>query len=346
MNEPLRVAIAGCGGMSGYWLDILGKPALGVEVVGLSDIEPSRARERAEQHGLAGAAVDADLPRLLRDTQPDIVFDLTAPAAHHEVVLAALGAGCHVLGEKPLANSLAEAREMISAAKSAGRAYAVMQNRRYAEPIRRFRAMIASGAFGAPTTLHADFFTAPRFGGFRDEMRHVLLLDMAIHHFDAARFLLGGRAKAVLCHEWNPSNSWYAHGASAAAVFEMEDGAVFTYRGSWCADGLATSWECDWRAILERGSIRWNGGAGFKAERLVEADGLQSKYEEAAAPPVNPNGKDGGHEGCIREFLRCVREGGTPETNAQDNFHSLAMVFAAIRSAEQGCRVEVEDLAG
>ena len=100
------------------------------------------------------------------------------------------------------------------------------------------RARCSSGAIGALTSVHADFFLAPHFGGFREEMDHVLLLDMAIHGFDALRCMTGLNASGVYCREWNPPHSWYRQGSSAAAIFELENGAVFVYRGSWCAQGL------------------------------------------------------------------------------------------------------------
>ena len=69
----------------------------------------------------------------------------------------------------------------------------MIQNRRYLAEVRRIRRFLDSGAIGAPTSIHCDFFVPPHFGGFREEMDHVLLLDMAIHTFDAARFLVGPR---------------------------------------------------------------------------------------------------------------------------------------------------------
>ena len=344
MTQPLRAAIAGCGGMSNHWLGILKNHREAVEIVGLADIAPGLAAKRADEHGLAGAVTGEDIRVVLDACLPDVVFDLTIPEAHREVVLAALERGCHVLGEKPLADTIDNARAMIAAARAAGRLYAVMQNRRYMEPIRRLREHIASGAMGKLTTLNSDFYLAPRFGGFRDQMQHVLLLDMAIHTFDAARYLSGAKARSVQCLEWNPSNSWYKHGASAVAIFELDNGAVYTYRGSWCADGLNTSWECDWRVVLERGSVRWDGAAGFAAERLVKCEGFAAECEKVDLAPVDPRGKEGGHEGCILEFLRCVRDGSTPETTAEDNFHSLAMVLAAIDAAGQRRAVDVQGL--
>ena len=78
-----------------------------------------------------------------------------------------------------------------------------------------------SGAVGPLTTVNCDFYIGAHFGGFRDRMEHVLLLDMAIHTFDQARFIMGADPVSVYCNEWNPAGSWYDHDASAIAIFEM-----------------------------------------------------------------------------------------------------------------------------
>ena len=74
---------------------------------------------------------------------------------------------------------------MVARARAA-RLHAVVQNRRYLAGVRRIARVLDSGAIGALTSIHCDFFLAPHFGGFREEMDHVLLIDMAIHTFDAA----------------------------------------------------------------------------------------------------------------------------------------------------------------
>ena len=88
--------------MSNVWLNAI-KTMSDVEMVGLVDLNEAAAQSRAEQFGLAGARVGTDFKKMLGEVKPDIVFDLTIPEAHHNVVLTALGHGCHVLGEKPLA---------------------------------------------------------------------------------------------------------------------------------------------------------------------------------------------------------------------------------------------------
>jgi predicted dehydrogenase len=163
---------------------------------------------------------------------------------------------------------------------------------------------------------------------------------MAIHSFDQARFISKADPVAVYCCEWNAPGSWYQHGASAMAIFEMSDGLIFNYRGSWSAEGLNTSWECDWRAIGERGSAIWDGHDGFKAERRVGSEGFFREQETVEMPTPSPLAQTS-HGGVIYEFIDCVLNGGTPQTVCTDNIKSLAMVYAAIESAETGRRVVI-----
>jgi predicted dehydrogenase len=340
MANRLRIVHVGCGGISQGWFKAAAEnPA--VEVAGIVDLREEAARQRAREFNLTGAAIGTDLKAMLRKVRPAIVFDCTIPEAHRDVVTTALRAGCHVLGEKPLADSMAHARRMVAAAQQAGKLYAVMQNRRYDARIRRLRAFLDSGAIGQPTTFHSDFFIGAHFGGFRDKMKHVLLLDMAIHSFDEARFISGADPVAVYCREWNPAGSWYDHGASAVATFEMSNGLVYTYRGSWCAEGLNTSWQCDWRIVGPRGTVKWDGNEAFQAQAVAKAGGFLSEMKEIEVPAVDPAGKVDGHKGCINDFIRCVQTGTVPETVCTDNIKSLAMVFGAIRSAETGRRIVI-----
>ena len=346
MAKKLTAVLVGCGRISPAWL----RPCQALsdlEIVGLVDIQEQAAMQRAEEHELPAALVGTDLVAMLEQTRPDLVFNCTVPEAHLPVTLEALRQGCHVLGEKPLADSMESARLMIAAAQEAGKLYAVMQNRRYDRNIRHLKSFLQSGVIGSITTVHSDFFVGAHIGDFRDHMRHVLLVDMAIHTFDAARFITGTDATSVYCLEWNPSGSWFDHDASAVAIFEMTGGIVFTYRGSWCAEGLRTPWESEWRIIGEKGSVTWDGAEGFQAQVVAETSGLLSKVRDLEIPPYSapPGGGSvqlGGHGGLIQDFLHAVRTGRTPETSCDDNIKSLAMVFGAVESAERGEKVRVE----
>lgn len=341
MEKNLRAILVGCGGISRVWLDAI-RDIPDLKVVGLVDLNEESAREKAKAYDLLDVLVSTDLSATLERTRPDLVFDCTVPEAHVSVTLAALERGCHVLGEKPMADTLENARKMIAAARKAGKLYAVTQNYRYHPEVRRLKRFLESGEIGPITTVHSDFYIGAHFGGFRDRMKHVLLLDMAIHTFDAARLITGADPVSVYCQEWNPAGSWYDHGASAVAIFEMSDGIVYTYRGSWCAEGLNTTWASEWRVIGQRGSVIWNGGDSFRVEVVTQRGGFLSQTQEVDVPPYDGQSPVGGHAGLIREFAHAVRTGTAPETICTDNIKSLAMVLGAVESAERGERVEIE----
>ena len=338
----LKAALVGCGAMSRAWLAAAAKiPDL--RLVGLADLDQDRARARAAEFSLEDVVIVGGVQTLLSRSRPDLLFDVVVPSARHEVVSAGLAAGCHVLSEKPMAESLADARDLVQRAKAAGRIHAVVQNRRYVAGVRRIARALKSGAIGAVTSVHADFFLAPHFGGFREAMDHVLLLDMAIHGFDALRCMTGMAASGVYCREWNPPHSWYRQGSSAAAIFELENGAVFVYRGSWSAPGLGTSWECAWRFVGATGALTWDGADQIRIEVLGEGErnGLFDPLTPVEPPPLAPEDRIGGHFGVLSDFVAAVRSGSEPETVGRDNIRSLAMVFGAIESADTGRRVDI-----
>jgi predicted dehydrogenase len=343
-----RAVLAGCGNMARGWLKALDQDGVAgkVEIVGLVDTDVTAAEKLAAEFKL-DVPSSSDLHAMLATTKPDLLFDVVVPDGRRDVVATGLWHGCHVLSEKPMAASLDEARELVRLARDAKRIHAVVQNRRYIPGVRRIRRMIETGALGDLTALHADFFIGAHFGGFRDAMQNVLLLDMAIHTFDAARFMAGSDAEAVYCHESNPKGSWYAHGAAANAIFELKSGITFTYRGSWAAEGANTSWESSWRIIGTRGTLLWDGADQFEAHVVNGYEGfLRPVAELEVLPPANP-AQTQGHASVIAEFVRSIEEGQEPETVGTDNIKSLAMVFAAIESARTRTRqtIQIEEYA-
>ncbi len=343
MSGKLRVVHVGCGGIAGAWLknEFLRDR---IEMVGLVDLDIEAARKTAtERFDFPDAEIGTDLEAMLEKTSPDIVFDCTVPPAHAPVTLTALKHGCHVLGEKPMADTLENAKRMVAAATETGKFYAVTQTRRYLKHIRRLKAFLESGAIGTVHTVESQFFIGAHFGGFRAVMPHVLIVDMAVHSFDQARLITGADSLSVYAEEWNPPHSWYERDGSAVAFFNMSGGLRYLYHGSWCAEGCNTTWDCAWRIHGTRGAVLWDGGEGFTAEVIdPQAEGFMKPKTPVEVPEIDPGVKDGGHGGVIREFLDCVEAGREPETICTDNVKSFAMVMGAVASSESGRRVDIE----
>lgn len=339
--QKISAVLVGCGGISNGWLDAEAVKK-NVTVVGLVDLRAEAAEAHKQKYGLTSAVVGTNLANVLRTTHPEVVFDCTVPEAHCAVTLTALKHGCHVFGEKPMSDTMPNARKMIAAAQKYGKTYAVMQNRRFLH-IRALRQFLNTGKIGRLVAVHSDFFIGAHFGGFRDVMDHVLLLDMAIHSFDQARFITGEDAISVYSHEWTPRHSWYKHGPSAAAIFEMTHGVVYTYQGSWCAEGCSTTWECSWRLIGEKGTILWNGGSEFKCETAVGNKGFIRPVKAHNIPYVPPKNFTNGHNSAIAGFIKAIRSGTAPDTVCTDNIKSLAMVHGAVKSAGTARKVIIEN---
>lgn len=341
-----KAVVCGCGAMARGWLKALSENddlAAGIKVVGFVDLNTETASNLAQEFGYSDAVIGSNLDAVLAETKAELLFDIVVPPARMNVVSAALAHGCHVLSEKPMASSLDDGRTMIELARKAGRIHAIVQNRRYIPGIRRLKAFVESGAIGELTGVHCDFFIGAHFGGFREDMDNVLLLDMAIHTFDAARFVSGKTPEAVYCHETNPSGSWYRDGASAFAIFEMSDKVTFTYRGSWCAEGANTSWESQWRITGSKGTVLWDGAESFDAHRVAADEGFLREQEEVFVPESVNVYDTHGHASVLSAFLKAVETGVPPETVSEDNIRSLAMVFAAIESAKTGQRVMIRE---
>jgi predicted dehydrogenase len=312
-----------------------------VTIVGLVDLDRTTAEALAAEFNIQNAVIGTDLPIVLKETGADILFDVVIPVARHSVVRTGLAHGCHVLSEKPMATSMEEAQDLRRAASDAGLVHSIVQNRRFISGVRRMHRFIESGAIGQVTGIQCDFFLGPQFGGFREKIDKVLLLDMAIHTFDAARFVSGKTPVSVYCLETNPAGSWYSHGAAANAIFRLSDDVVFTYRGSWCAEGERTSWESAWRIVGSKGMLTWDGEDTFKAAVAGSEPGLLHGFTPVDVPLPAREEETHGHASVIADFLDAIRTGREPETVSHDNIKSLAMVLGAIESAKSGQSVDL-----
>ncbi|QHC69209.1 Gfo/Idh/MocA family oxidoreductase [Rathayibacter sp. VKM Ac-2801] len=327
----VRLVQVGAGAMGRAWIRTI-RDSPDAELVGLVDLDVDLATAAAEEEGVGPVAVGTSVAEVAARSGADAVVNVTVPRAHLPVSSEALFAGLPVLSEKPIAPTIAEALVLAATAEASGRLLMTSQSRRYYAAITAFREQIAG--LGQLGTASVHFAKAPRFGGFRDEMDHVLLVDMAIHAFDAARYLLDSDPVAVYCEEYNPGWSWYADGAAASAVFEFAGGVRFSYTGSWCADGLETSWNGDWRVNGAGGTAHWDGD-GAPEWQSRESEAVQTASLEPVPEEI---------AGSLAEFVRVLGSGAVPSGEVHSNVRSLAMVEAAVRSSETGARVRLDEV--
>jgi len=329
-TEPVRLIQVGAGMMGRAWLNVIAQSP-DVRLVGLVDLNLEAARQASA--GLGDLALATRLEDLIGRVEADAVINVTIPEAHAEVSITALLNGLAVLCEKPVADTMSAALSMVAAAEVSGRLLMVSQSRRYWRHLDAFRGQIAR--LGRLGIVECRLFKAPHFGGFRDEMPYPLLTDMAIHQFDLARDLIGSEPVWISCESFNPAWSWYAGDAAAQVTASFAGGTRFGFLGSWCSAGLETSWNGTWRVSGADGTAAWDGDNEPVAE-------LTGGEPVRAVPGTGPEEI----AGSLAEFVAAVRSGSVPSTEVHRNVMSLAMVEAAIRSAQTGRRTILADLLG
>jgi predicted dehydrogenase len=317
--------------MGRAWLNNLAA-SQDVVLVGLADLDVDLAGRAAEETGHGGVAVATLLEDLLEQVPADAVLNVTIPAAHRGVSELALRRGLPVLCEKPLAETVSTGLSMAAAADLTGQLLMVSQSRRYWRHLDTLRGMLDQ--LGTVGTVGCNFRKAPHFGGFREQMPYPLLVDMAIHQFDLSRVLMRTDPVAVYCESYNPSWSWFAGDAAAEVVIEFADGARFSFSGSWCAAGLETSWNGSWWVNAAGGTAAWDGDSAPTAQ---DGEGRMLTAPQGERPEQIA--------GSLAEFVAAVRtDNPRPAGEVHSNIVSLAMVEAAIASAEQGRRVSIAEI--
>lgn len=337
-DGPVDVVVVGAGGMGRGWMrTVIASPS--ARLVGVADVFPEAAVAAVSQLEADGAVPDgtvltgSDGVTVARAAGAHALIDVTIPAAHHEVTADGLHAGIPVLGEKPCAATLAEALSLAGHAEQTGELFMVSQSRRHNPHLEEAARLVEE--LGGAGIVSTRFARAPRFGGFRDAMDHPLIVDMAIHAFDAGRVLLPGVPVSVQATSYNPAWSWYAGDAAATVVITYDTGAVHTYTGSWCSPGRETSWNGEWMVSCPLGSVEWDG------DGPPSATGADGRERAGSAPPPDALWE---FAAALEEFCSALRTGAVPASEVHRNVWSQAIVEAAVRSAEERREISVSEL--
>ena len=344
MNTPtggeggaLRLVQVGFGGWGRDWAARV-RATPEVRVVGTVDAVPEAARAAGKLYGLGDGACFTSLEGALAGTAADVVLVTAGAAAHAPLVRTALGAGKHVLVEKPFALTLSDAQALVDMAAAENLTLMVSQNYRFFPAAWTARRLVAEGALGEVGSVYTDFRVdmAARLpaGSPYFALPDPLLLDMAVHHFDLMRFTLG-EAASVGCATWNPPGSPFTDAPVANATVGLRSGATVAYRGSWLG-APPTFWSGVWRVEGSSGVLTWTGRNGLD----LSGEQVTLNGREIPLAPL-PDLPRTGRRGVLLEFAEAVRTGREPLSSGRDNLGTLALTLAAIASAAAGRTVSL-----
>lgn len=207
----IRLLILGTGGMANNHAEGFAKIP-GVELVGGVDTRPAQLAAFCEKHGIAHGFPSVD--EALAWGQFDAVTNVTPDAVHFATTMPVLAAGKHVLCEKPLATTAADARAMAEAAARAGVVNMVNLTYRNVPALQQAAQMVAGGALGPLRHFEASYLqswlTQPAWGDWKTEPQWLwrlstthgskgVLGDVGIHILDFASFVAGQSVSEMAC---------------------------------------------------------------------------------------------------------------------------------------------------
>ncbi len=323
----LRTLHIGVGGR-GVWPISLFPQRDDVQVVGLCDIRPEPLAKARDALGLPESACWADWTVALRDCECDAVVVITPPDLHHEMCLAAVRAGRHVMVEKPFTKCLTEAWQVIAAAEAAGVKLTVCQQARYAPATRAAVDRLAVGDLGAPQFgLMTRFSRRPNVHHSGQD-RHAYAWERGVHDLDTAWSLFGGTPQTVRAVGFNPPWSPYLGGAGMVATVEFSGGGVCSFNSCFM------SWRDDNAFAIEcaGGSLSLGGEAV-----LTPADG--------GAPITLPAvGYPGPEAQVVDDFVGWVNGGPEPVNGMHQNLWIVGTIEAICVAAEERRVVDIAEL--
>lgn len=342
----LRLIHVGMGGWGRDW-EVNAIPRVEeVERVACVDADGPTLALAQEKLDLPDSACFTSLDAALAAVQADAVLVTVPIEAHAPVSLAALDAGLHVLCEKPFAPTMQAALQVVQAAEQRHRTLMVSQNYRFFPATRKATELVQSRALGPSGPVAVDFRryanTAPVGTHKHYVLHHPLLYDMAIHHFDLMRMVLGQEPVEIYCKVTDPAWSRFQEEASVAATVSFTGGATVSYRGSWVSTGPQTPWAGEWRIDCEDGQIAFasRNGAGLSGD-WVTTQKIGGEATLATLPKLPYTGR----AGALATFAAAVATGQEPESSGRANLGSLALMYAAARSAASG-EVETIEIPG
>ncbi|MDG4649371.1 Gfo/Idh/MocA family oxidoreductase [Roseibacterium sp. SDUM158017] len=306
--------------------------ANGGEIVSVLSASPDRARSYADTHGIPEP--HARLDDLLAG-DIDAVYISTTNEKHFAQAMAAIAAGKHVLCEKPLAMTVADAVTMVRAAEEAGLVFATNHHLRNAGSHIAIRDLIGAGRIGevlSVRVMHAVFLP-PHLQGWRLDDPAAgggVIPDIVVHDADTVRFHLGEDPAGVVAIA---SNSGMASGVedSVMSVWEMPSGATVMTHEAFSHRHAGTAIEVHGTA----GSIR---ARGVMTQRPV---GEITLTTEAGEEPV-PFSDHGLYVRAARLFQDACAGKGRPAADGVDGVKSLAVAAAVAEAARSGRRTAVD----
>ncbi len=331
MTASIRWGLIGATTISREWM-IAAIRAEGGEIAGVMSTNAGRGAAYAAEHAIPLATTSLDQ---LFD-KVDAVYVATTNDLHHDQVLAAAKAKRHVLCEKPLALTLAQAREMVAACKAAGVVMATNHHLRNAATHRAMRAAVGEGRIGRPLfarVCHAVYLPQhlqswrikdPKAGAG-------VVMDITVHDADTLRFVLGDEPETVtaMIQSAGMGESGIEDGVMGVARFKS--GLLAHFHDAFTSRYARTAFE-----------VHGSEGSLFGADCMTQRPIGTVALHNADGEQLLALARENLYERSVRNFHAAIRGEGAPSASGEDGVRSMAMALATLEAAHSGREAAVD----
>lgn len=355
-RKLVGTSLVGLGHVASIHADALaGLPEL--RFAGVFDVSKERRDAFAARYGVRAYR---DLDELLEDRAVEAVLVTVPHRAHPEVTLRLLGAGRHVLVEKPMATTLAECDAMIRAARQGEVSLGIISQRRWYEPVVRVRQAVVERRIGRPILADLvllgwrgpEYYAMDGWRGTWAGEGGGILVNQATHHLDLLQWLMGPIAE-VDAHVRNLSHP----------TIEVEDTVVAVLRFTSGALGTITVSNCQYPGLYGRLHIHGDAGASVGVQ-IETGSAFVAGVTASVEPPFNDLWTIPGEEVAaararrqdhrrvrgvnvmtryhrlqVRDFLDAVSTGREPAVTGVEGRKTVELFTALYRSERDGGRV-------
>lgn len=353
-STVLKVGIIGCGGIAnGKHMPSLAKLS-NVQMTAFCDIVKEKAEEAAKKFGTSDAKVYSDYKELLKDKTIDVIHVCTPNKSHADITVDSLEAGKHVMCEKPMAKTAADARRMVEAAKRTGKKLTIGYQNRFRQDSLYLNKVCRSGELGEIYFAKAHAIrrrAVPTWGVFlnEEEQGGGPLIDIGTHALDLTLWMMNnyepksvmGAAYYKLGKKKDAANAWgswdpdkFTVEDSAFGFITMEDGSTIVLESSWAINNLQVGEAITTLCGTEGGADMWEGlringekyGKLYTTEPDMKATGV-AFYSSISLDPQDMEAKS---------WIDCIINNTEPLVKPEEALVVTEILEAIYKSSKTG----------
>lgn len=335
----MKYALIGCGRISPNHIEAAKNNNL--EFVAMCDIVPEIMQEKSDRFHLEAVRKYTDYRELLAKEKPELVAIATESGKHAAIALDCIAAGCHVIIEKPIALSIADADAIIEAGKKAGVVVCANHQNRFNKSVQYMRKALEAGRFGR-LSHGAAHVRWSRGKGYYDQapwrgtwaQDGGCLMNQCIHNIDLLRWFMGDDIEEVMAYTDQLEHPYLEAEDLGMALVKFKNGSYGLIEGT--TNVYPKNLEETLYIFGEKGTAKAAGTSDNIIEEWCFADELDDPEEVKKRFSENPPNIYGfGHTPLYADVIEAIKTGRAPLVDAEAGKRALELVLAIYKSATE-----------